>query len=441
MDYLSKFLDFYIKKRVTEQQGPWKGLEVIFSNEKVVGEGEWKLMQWIRNFYEKNPTESNCICGMDADLIMLALASGTKNLSILREEPQDRFFGYYFIDIDSTMNTLASEMNWRDGKVFNPQTAMLDFMFICYTIGNDFLPKVETVDVTLGSIDTMLEIYKKVCREHGHLIKQRPEEKGGSKNRLKKRAVSAFFTELGKSEQEVMTEKLKKKGNFFEDPLLNTYGVYETESSESKILDFDIRGYRRAYYSEKLNIKDRESIQKMVFEYLNGMQFVLEYYTSDTVPSWTWKYPYHYAPFSYDIGRYCTKLIRTDFEVGVPYPPFLQLMSILPEASSSLLPTPLAGVMNDELKEYYPKEFKVDYSGKSREYEGVVLLPILTGTELENVYRDRIEFVSDVERRRNTVGKTFIYTPSRPVVGKPVVGTPIKCMYGQIKSTAKVRMV
>lgn len=466
MDYLSKFLDFYIKKRVTEQQGRWKGLEVIFSNEKVVGEGEWKLMQWLRKNHAspKGKDESNCVCGMDADLIMLALASGTKNLSILREEPQDQFFGYYFIDIDSTMNTLAFEMNWGDsGKTFDPETAMLDFMFICYTIGNDFLPKVETVDVTLGSIDTMLEIYKKVCRENGHLIKRKNEEKE-AKNRLKKRSVSAFFTELGKSEQEVMTEKLKQRGNFFEDPLLNKYGVYEnlketspketspkeTKSGTSpnkftkdpKVLDFDIRGYRRAYYAEKLEIKDRTSVQNMVFEYLKGMQFVLEYYTSDTVPSWTWKYPYHYAPFSYDIGKYCTKYVRTEFEAGIPYPPFLQLMSILPEASSSLLPAPLAGVMNarSTLKEYYPREFNVDYAGKSREYEGVVLLPILSGVELEKVYREQIEFVEEPERRRNTVGKTFIYTPGRSVLGKPLTVTPIKYLYGQINSTARVRM-
>lgn len=406
MDYLSKFLNFYIKKRMDEQQEYWKGLEVVLSNEKVVGEGEWKLMQFLRKNATLNPDESNCICGMDADLIMLALASGTKKLWILREEPQDRFFGFYLIDIDSTASTLASEMNWGEGKQFNSFTAMLDFMFICYTIGNDFLPKVETVDVTLGSINTMLEIYKKICSEHGHLIKVVSDTR---KYRLKKRAVSAFFCELGQSEQSVMTEKLRQKGNFFEDSLLNTHGLYEDE----KLVDFNIRGYRREYYKEKLgfSVNRRQSIQDLVFQYLNGMQFVLEYYTSDQVPSWSWKYPYHYAPFSYDIGKYATKMKISEREVGKPYPPFLQLMSILPEASSSLLPEPLSSLMNSKscLKEYYPDEFKVDYSGKTREYEGVVLLPILDGTLLEKVFREHIEFVDEKERKRNIVGKVFTY--------------------------------
>jgi 5'-3' exoribonuclease 1 len=43
MDHLSKYIDWYIKKRISEDQR-WGNIQVIFSNEKCPGEGEHKLI-------------------------------------------------------------------------------------------------------------------------------------------------------------------------------------------------------------------------------------------------------------------------------------------------------------------------------------------------------------------------------------------------------------
>jgi len=421
LDFVSRFLDFYIKKQMSTDPN-WKNLEVIFSNEKVVGEGEWKLMNWLRK--NKKDNETYCVCGMDADLIMLTLASDVKDIFLLREEPQDKFYGYYFIFIDEIRKQLSSEMDWtklsegeekeerkekgKKEKKFLKKNAMLDFLFICYTIGNDFLPKMETVDVILGSIELMLELYTKNGLKKGHLIK---------KGKMDVKSVSSFFDLVSKYEKDVLVDKIKQRHKFFPDPLLISHGIYDKNKNT---IDFSIKTYRKKYLEVKLGIKGEEKeveekTKKLVFEYLTGMQFVLDYYTGrkgENVPSWSWKYPYHYAPFPFHVAKYAKEYVEVEHEQGEPHSPFLQLLSILPEASSHLLPKPLNTLMksDSELGEYFPEYFHIDLAGKSKEYEGVVLLPILSHDKLEEAYFSLLDQVNEKDLRRNVAGKTFVYT-------------------------------
>ena len=104
MDYLSKYIDWYIRKRISESP-EWRNVQVIFSNEKAPGEGEHKIINYIR-YYGKED-EVYCINGLDADLIMLALGTHMPNFYILREDLYDRSNEYFCIDIGSTRKSLA----------------------------------------------------------------------------------------------------------------------------------------------------------------------------------------------------------------------------------------------------------------------------------------------------------------------------------------------
>ena len=56
------------------------------------------------------------------------------------------------------------------------------------------------------------------------------------------------------------------------------------------------------------------------------------------VASWTWYYPYHYAPMVSDMTA--VGAVDVAFKYGEPFLPFEQLLAVLPSASHKLLPAP-----------------------------------------------------------------------------------------------------
>ena len=70
MDNLSRYIEWYCRVMISNSPD-WEGIEIIYSGDKVPGEGEHKIINYIR--HNDNDSESYCIHGLDADLIMLSL--------------------------------------------------------------------------------------------------------------------------------------------------------------------------------------------------------------------------------------------------------------------------------------------------------------------------------------------------------------------------------
>ena len=97
---------------------------------------------------------------------------------------------------------------------------------------------------------------------------------------------------------------------------------------------------------------------------MHGLVWVLIYYHKGC-GSWTWYYPYLYAPLASDIVE--LHKINISFERGVPFTPLLQLLSVLPPQSGNFLPSSYEKLMtssNSDIYEFYPKDFEVDANGK-----------------------------------------------------------------------------
>lgn len=88
MARLTQQLKYFIAKKVSEDID-WQGCEIVLSGHEVPGEGEHKIMEYIRQAKSQpnyDPNVRHCLYGLDADLIMLGLLSHDPHFCLLREE-------------------------------------------------------------------------------------------------------------------------------------------------------------------------------------------------------------------------------------------------------------------------------------------------------------------------------------------------------------------
>lgn len=397
MDHLTKYIDWYLRMMITYHP-EWKDLEIVFSNEKVPGEGEHKIMQYIKKY--GNTTESYCIYGLDADLVMLGMVLPTDKVVIAREADENIV---QFVDVCSFRKEVLDVMRWSSGSTLEPtpsfheRDAIHDFILLCFLVGNDFLPTIPSLTIIDGGINLMISVYQDIGRKNGHLTKV-----GRDRSiELNIKTLAEFLKVLGDKEKELTEKKYQNVPKFVPDPLV------VRNLNEQKELDMD--AYKKDYYDKNLKGTD---VKEAVSAYLDGMHWVLNYYVR-TIPDWMWYYPHLYAPFLSDFNSVMSnEYKRPHFEQRMNVPPFLQLMAVLPSSSSELVPDELSSLMTDKsspLAPYYPTDFDVDMSGKKQDWEGIVLLPPIPIQTFTEHYKKHVRTIPPNILKRNINGKSFIY--------------------------------
>ena len=170
MDNLSKYLEWFIHMKLATDP-TWKNLEIIFSNEKVPGEGEHKLVSFVRNYCSNEKDDHFMIHGMDADLIMLALASQKENFHILRDNPYKQNSEFFYIDMKMVRESLVISLLKKPSDLPD-QFFINDFILMMFLSGNDFLPHLPTIDILEGSIETFFNSYRSIIETYGPIVSQ-----------------------------------------------------------------------------------------------------------------------------------------------------------------------------------------------------------------------------------------------------------------------------
>ena len=186
------------------------------------------------------------------------------------------------------------------------------------------------------------------------------------------------------------------------------------DDDDDKNFEKEFHQHRRDYYVNKMKYEEMtpEVLAEQAECYIRALQWTLSYYYHG-VQSWSWYYPHHYAPFISDLKNFKDFDIR--FEMGEPFLPFQQLMSVLPAASRAHVPRcyqPLMTNPESELINFYPTNFETDLNGKKQDWEAVVLIPFIEEKLLLKTLEKHNTELSVEEKARNVHGPMYIYTYS-----------------------------
>eukprot|EP00039_Didymoeca_costata_P026411 m.15885 g.15885 ORF g.15885 m.15885 type:complete len:1314 (+) comp5516_c0_seq1:151-4092(+) len=453
MARLQKALESFVENKLLNEPS-WKQIKVILDGHECPGEGEHKILDYIRAEKHRqgyDPNTRHCMYGLDADLMVLGLASHEPHFCLLREEVK-------FGGRQNKRESKAEAKNWHilsltlfreyisyefdELKTSLPfaydfERLIDDWVLLGFLVGNDFLPHLPNFHIGEDIKPFIYKCYKNAVRKMDGWITD-----GGYINLER---LEILFKELAIFDDERFGEtyvdlkwmagKSGKKpgkgtGKTFQ-PFFAPLAVEDEddnaipedyfpakedepeEMNEEDSFQEEFKFYKMQYYMSKLHVEAmddkgyEEFLLQQAQEYVKGLQWCLLYYFRG-VPSWSWFYPYHYAPFCSDVVGFAS--YQVNLSPSKPFLPFQQLMAVLPPGSKKHVPSAFHPLMLSEMSpiiDFYPLEFETDLNGKKQDWEALVLIPFIDEKRLLEAMETRLPHLSVEERGRNIHSKAI----------------------------------
>ena len=402
-----------------------KPLNVILTLSNEAGEGEHKLFQYIRQT-DNIKLKNNVIYGMDADLIMLSLShlKYTQHIYLYRETPVfinslDKSLSEnekYIININLLGNIIYKEITndiimnsdtpeWLKDAQFTMDISfnkihsagfynkIEDYIFICFLLGNDFLPHFPALNIRLNGFTILLECYKKMFGTNDFLI---------ANNTINwhnfKKYIKAIAEHEEKFIKEVYSVREKQGHKFYpennEEEIMFKFTC--TPSWERNIEVF-INPYEEEwnhrYYYSLLSINSNKSdykknIENLCLNYIETLQWVYNYYTS-SCKNWTIHFKYNYPPLLSDLYSYIP-YFNSEFvivENNDILNDKLLLCHVLPKKSLCLLPDKIHNYLLKNYEHLYKEDYSIVYAFCKYFYEGHVIFPEFNIEEFNNAIK------------------------------------------------------
>lgn len=366
---------------------------IILSPSDRYGEGEHKLFDYIRSFPEQHLNFNTVIYGLDADLIMLSInhLPVNPNIYLFRETPE--FIKSlnselepnetYVLDIPELATVITQSMNMGET---NNQNRIYDYIFMCFFLGNDFMPHFPSINIRTGGIDKMLNAYKATIGNtndvltNGKTIYWKNVRKlvqflaNNEEEYLKTETSLRNKREHYRMAEETNDDKLKK---------FEATPVFERE--REKYIDPFKTNWQRRYYKALFDIEPDETIKKQIaVNYLEGLEWTMKYYTTGCA-DWRWRYNYNYPPLLCDLMHYIP-YFETEFIKNKgpdPINELVQLCYVLPKESLYLLPANIGDKVNVKFNHYYKTDCEFVWAYCRYFWESHVMLPEIDIAELE----------------------------------------------------------
>ena len=392
------------------------GAGIIVSSSNDPGEGEHKLFEYIRDHAAEHAGKTTVIYGLDADLIMLCISHLhiSRGIYLYRETPEfvksinvaldekER----YFMDIPEFADAITGTQVpvnppptgtqvpvvargepmgvWGakarlvpsrcaiSAPTGNQGSPVLDYIFMCFMLGNDFMPHFPALNIRTTGIATLMEAYRAVFKPDESIIQLQGSSWSIHWPNYKKFVAHLAAQELTLIRKEHGTRDRQarhmrdtdKEDDVMHDVLMLPMTQREVER---QINPFE-PGWERRYYASLCDIHnaDDKAIAALCRNYLEGMEWTFRYYTSGCV-DWKWTYANHYPPLLADLVKHIPETETYNpandptnafsFLRAKPKDPIrdvVQLCYVLPRASHALLPPAVErALMRSKLRSKY----------------------------------------------------------------------------------------
>jgi 5'-3' exonuclease len=389
---------------------------VIYSSYHTPGEGEHKIFDYIRDTKDTTRTVK-VIYGLDADLIFLAMANQQPNMYLIRENSEfshapSENSSFVYVVIDSLTNCFNEQLNNQISESFAEMGIRKeitanntnDIIFICYLLGNDFLPHVPTIDIRRFGLEMLLNAYVSVYVKYlKPMIKIMDDDV-----EIDMIFFDDFICQLSLMEREWL-ETCDDVPNRIE-PIFNMQLDRELWRLENmKIIQSDdifqrhlgtFDDWKFRYYEHHFGCTEsqEQTTKEICKNYLDGILWITKYYFGKC-PSWSWTYNYSHAPFVTDLSKFIKtqryNINDLQFDTGKPLLATIQLLCVIPGDYSHLLPMNYAKLMNSSdslIADMFPTKFKIDVMNNDMYWKCIPILPQL---DIDRVQKEVSKIKSD----------------------------------------------
>ena len=394
-----KELNDRIKKHFVERYS----INVIVSGSDEPGEGEHKIFGHIRSHPEEHRIATTVIYGLDADLIMLSInhLPISRNIYLFRETPEfikcidDSLLPneLYVLDIPALSDVITLDM--CDGKE-SQINRIYDYIFMCFFLGNDFMPHFPSINIRTGGITKLVDAYKATIG-----LSQRKVLTDGKIIYWKN--VNEFVSYLAAREEQYMKAEMKLRDrrskypmsadstdDTLEEKMRKFDALPSYEREVEKYIDPYRPGWNERYYKGLFPTKVNEQMRLDVcLNYLEGLEWTMMYYTKGC-SNWRWKYDHYYPPLLTDLIKVIPNKPKTFFvsEPDAPVSMMVQLCYVLPYNSLNLLPLPLYNKVVTTNRQMYPVNCNFRWSFCKYFWEAHVELPKVDVNDIELLVGD-----------------------------------------------------
>jgi 5'-3' exonuclease len=357
-DKLSEYYDTTNPSELNARYNLSGGAGIIVSSSKEPGEGEHKLFEYIREHAAEHADKNTIIYGLDADLIMLCMSHLhiSRGIYLYRETPEfvksinvsldekER----YFMDIPEFSDAIWEALvpTHLEGGVRGTHGSPLDYIFMCFMLGNDFMPHFPALNIRTTGIATLMEAYRATIGAGETIIQSpSPGEYTIHWPNYKKLIAHLAAQELTLIRKEHATRDRQARhmrdSDKDDDVMHDVLMLPMTQRDVERGIDPFSAGWEHRYYAALCDVHEPtdQAIASLCRNYLEGMEWTFRYYTRGCV-DWKWTYANHYPPLLADLVHHVPERECSFLSVKPKQPirDVVQLCYVLPRASHALLP-------------------------------------------------------------------------------------------------------